>query len=125
MELDTDPELLWPLLLAQVVYDRADAAGCDFAAVSELYRALPLLPETAPALETAEEAEKVYRDLVGEHEIVQSDTKLEAQRLAEVYYAQFRDNLLAKLGEDSQRFEKQYRAYEDASGVPKEERINE
>lgn len=124
-EFDTDPELLWPLLLAQIVYDQASSPDFNFQSVSNVYKDHPLLPHSAPALDTSEDAQKVYEDLIQENAISETDRKIEAQKLAEIYYFRFRENLASKLAEDSRNFEQLYRMYENAAGVPNEERLNE
>ncbi|GMM50998.1 hypothetical protein DASB73_019560 [Starmerella bacillaris] len=124
-DLATSAELLWPLLLAQIVYDEATKPPCDFDKVSKIYRNHPLLPTEAPVLESAEETRKVYASLVQDKNIHETDLKIESQKLAEAYYMAFNENLNAKLLEGSRKFEELYRQYEQASDVPKEERLGE
>lgn len=120
-----EPELLWPLLLAQIVYDELSrTSSVDFNTVATTYRNHPLLPEQAPLLNNASSAAQLYTDLLKEYNI---DTKLErvvqAQKLAEPLYAKFHQNLLERMQNDVLDFESTYRSFEIFRNLPQDERL--
>lgn len=125
MESVGEPELLWPLLLAQIVYDELSrSSNVDFGTVATTYRNHPLLPEQAPLLNNAASAEQLYADLLKEHNVDTSlDRVVQAQNLAEPLYATFCRDLLERMQNDVIDFESAYRSFEEFRGLPQDERL--
>lgn len=127
-ELGTDPELLWQLLLAQLVYDELSGkkAAVNYDNVASKYAKHPLLPHNAPLLANGNDAETIYRELLADHKIDTTKTELEqCQLLAEPLYAGFHQSLLTQMENDIVEFEETYRRLEVQEDFPKDERLKE
>jgi len=127
-EIGTDKDLLWKLLLAQIVYDESNDPNVpvDFAKVAQVYRDHPLVPSNAPRFATGKDANIAFDKLLKEYEIsLENDLRTKSTQLAEPLYIKFHQNLLEKMQEDVDNFGKTYRQYEVQENFPQDERLQD